>query len=68
MAFSISEKLCHHGIQVSELPKSVADVSVKVLVLLILVIENSSVLFSFFHTADLWIFPTQRESQQQQVQ
>lgn len=55
LAFSLSGKLCHGGVQLSELLEGGADVSVKVLVFLILVIENRFVLFPFFHTADLWI-------------
>lgn len=62
MAFSLVEKLCHCGIQVSKLSKHSVDVFVKVFVFLILVIKYSFVLFPFFHTADLWIFPTQREN------
>lgn len=55
IGFSIFEELCHCGIQLSELIEGGADVFVEVLVFLILVIENSFVLFPFFHTGDLWI-------------
>lgn len=55
MGFSFSEESCHRGVQLSELIEGGAEVSVKVLVFPILVIENSFVLFPFFHAADLWI-------------
>lgn len=61
LGFSISEEPCHCGIQLSELIEGGADVSVKVLVFLKLVIENSFVLFPFFHTADLWILSVKED-------
>lgn len=54
-ASSISGESSHRSVQLSELTEGGADVSVEVLVFLELVIENSFVLFPFFHTADLWI-------------
>lgn len=57
LAFSISEESCHHAIQLSEFIQGGAYIFMKFLVFLILVIENSFVLFPFFHTADLWILP-----------
>lgn len=59
--FSISEEPRHRGIQLSELIEGGADVSVKVLVFLKLVVENSFVLFPFFHTADLWILSVRKD-------
>ncbi len=56
LGFALFEELCHRGIQLPELAKHGADVFVKVFVLLILVIENCSVLFPFLSGADLWIF------------
>lgn len=56
LAFTLSEQPVHGCIQFCELTECVADVPVKVLVLLILVVENGPILFPFFHTADLWVF------------
>ena len=64
LAFSISEESSHHAIQLSEFIQGVADISVKVLVLPILVIENSFVLFPFFHTVDFWILPKGKDFRQ----
>lgn len=59
-AFPILQEQGHLGIQLSELAEGGADVSVKVLVLLILVIENSFVLLPFLHTADLRILSVRK--------
>ena len=65
-AFSLSEELSHRSIQLSELTERGADVSVEVLVFLKLVIENSFVLFPFFHTADLWILSVRKDFRESQ--
>lgn len=59
-ATCLSGESLHHEIQLSELTQSSTDVSVKVFVFLILIIENCFVLFPFLHTADLWILATER--------
>lgn len=59
-AICLSGESFHHEIQLSELTQSSTDVSVKVFVFLILIIENCFVLFPFLHTADLWILATER--------
>lgn len=66
LAFSISEESSHRGIQLSELTERGADVSVEVFVFLKLVIENSFVLFPFFHTADLWILSVREDFRESQ--
>lgn len=62
LGFPILQEPGHFGIQLSELAEGGADVSVKVLVLLILVIEYSFVLLPFLHTADLWVLSVRRGS------
>lgn len=59
-ASCLSGESFHHEIQLSELTQSSSDVSVKVFVFLILIIENCFVLFPILHTADLWILATER--------
>lgn len=64
LPLAVPEELWHHHIQLSELVEGGDNVSVKVFVFLILVIENSFVLFPFFHTADLWIFSSREDFKQ----
>lgn len=61
-AVCFSGESFHHGIQLSELAESNADVSVKVFVFLVLIIENSFVFLPFLHTADLWILATEKKA------
>lgn len=60
LGFPILQELGHFGIQLLELAEGCADVSVKVLVLWILVIEYSFVLLPFLHTVDLWVLSVRK--------
>lgn len=57
MTVAIFEEFTHHGIQLSELHEGVTDVFVKVLVLLILVVEDSFVFLPILQRGDFWILP-----------
>lgn len=57
MTIAIFEEFSHHGIQLSELHEGGTDIFVKVLVLLILVVEDSFVFLPILQRGDFWILP-----------